>query len=321
MNSDIYVIVEHLRGQVTDMSCVMVGEARALAQATGGKVVAVLLGHNAPGLASTLAASQVLYVDHPALAEFTSDAYQKVLTHLIGEKQPRAVLLGNTSIGADVASVLSARLQLPLISSCRSISTDGKLTCQICGGKIMAECSLADTTTLVTMIPGGCKPDAGRTAQPPEVVPVAAPALDNLRVTLTDYVEPEAGDVDIATVPILVAVGRGIQNKDNLELAQELADALGGAVCASRPVVDQGWLPTSLLVGKSGKSVKSKVYLTLGISGAPEHIEGITDSEMILAVNTDAAAPIFDVATYGTTADLFDLVPVLTEQVRQAKGG
>jgi electron transfer flavoprotein alpha subunit len=321
MNPDIYVLIEHLRGQVTDMSFVMLGAARPLAGTTGGRVVAVLLGHNAQGLAANLAADQVLYVDHPALAEFTSDAYQRVLTSLVSEKQPRAVLLGNTSIGADVASGLSARLNLPLVSSCQSISADGRLTCQICGGKIMAECGLADATALVTMIPGGCKPDAGRSAQPPQIVPVAAPALDNLRVTLTDYVEPEAGDVDIATAPILVAVGRGIQNKDNLELAQELADALGGAVCASRPVVDQGWLPTSRLVGKSGKYVKPKLFLALGISGAPEHVEGIVDSELIVAVNTDPAAPIFGVARYGTTIDLLDLVPVLAEQVRQAKGG
>ena len=320
MNPDIYVVIEHLRGQVTDMSCVMLGAARALAQATGGKVVAVLLGHGAQALAANLAAGEVLYIDHPALAEFTSDAYQKVLTPLIEEKQPRAVILGNTSIGADVASLLSARLNLPLLSSVRNISADGRLTCQICGGKIMAESGLADATTLVTMIPGGIKPDEGRSTQPPPVVPVAAPALDDLRVKLTGYVEPEAGDVDISSQAVLVAVGRGIQNKDNLELAQELAEALGGVVCASRPVIDQGWLPTSRLVGKSGKYVKSKVYVALGISGAPEHVEGIADSEMILAINTDATAPIFGVATYGTTVDLFDLVPVLAEQVRQAKG-
>jgi len=321
MNTDIFILIEHLRGKVTDMSCVMLGAARPLAESTSGRVVAVLLGHNAQGLASNLAADEVIYIDHPALAEFTSDAYLRVLAGLLAEKQPRAVLLGNTSIGADVASGLSARLQLPLISSCRSIGASGMLTCQICGGKIMTECSLADSTTLVTMIPGGCKPDAGRSGQRPPVVPTNAPALEGLRVTLADYVEPEAGDVDISTQPVLVAVGRGIQNKDNLELAQELADVLGGAVCASRPVVDQGWLPTTRLVGKSGKYVKPKLFLALGISGAPEHVEGIVDSELILAVNTDPAAPIFSAARYGATVDLLDLVPALTEQVRQAKGG
>jgi electron transfer flavoprotein alpha subunit len=122
--------------------------------------------------------------------------------------------------------------------------------------------------------------------------------------------------VDIATEPILVAVGRGIQQEANLELAEELASALGGVICGSRPVVDQGWLPTSLLVGKSGKSVKPKVFLAIGISGAPEHVEGMTGSEIIIAINTDSAAPIFDVAKYGANVDLFELVPTLTEKLQ-----
>jgi electron transfer flavoprotein alpha subunit len=130
---------------------------------------------------------------------------------------------------------------------------------------------------------------------------------------------PEAGDVDISKEEILISVGRGIQNQDNLELAQELADALGGVLVASRPVVDQGWLPISRLVGKSGKKVKAKLYLALGISGAPEHIEALGDSEMILAVNTDPQAPIFNVAKFGTTVDLFDLVPALTEKIQSSK--
>jgi electron transfer flavoprotein alpha subunit len=115
-----------------------------------------------------------------------------------------------------------------------------------------------------------------------------------------------------------VAVGRGIQQEMNLEYAEELAEVIGAAICASRPVIDQGWLPTSRLVGKSGKSVKSKVYLAIGISGAPEHVEGITGSETIIAINTDPAAPIFDVAKYGVIYDLFDLVPELTEKLQQA---
>src|SRR3990170_2568699 len=267
-----------------------------------------------------MAAGKVLYVDHPTLTEFTSDAYQKALAGLIREREPRAVLFASSSIGADVSSVLSARLNLPLISSCQSFSADGRPVSQICGGKIMAESDLPDTTTLLTMIPGGYKPEEGQSGKAPEIIKVEAPVLDNLRVTLKQYIEPEAGDVDISKEPILVSVGRGIQNQDNIELAQELADALGGVVCASRPVVDQGWLPTTRLVGKSGKSVKPKVYLAMGISGAPEHVEGITASDVIIAVNTDPAAPIFDVARYGVEMDMLDLLPVLTEQVRQATG-
>jgi electron transfer flavoprotein alpha subunit len=144
--------------------------------------------------------------------------------------------------------------------------------------------------------------------------------LDGLRIKLNQYIEPETSDVDISKESLLIAVGRGIQNKDNISLAEELAQAIGGVVCASRPVVDQGWLPTSRLVGKSGSTVKPKVYLAIGISGAPEHVEAITGSDVIIAINTDPAAPIFNIAKYGTTADLFDLVPALTEQIRNIKG-
>jgi electron transfer flavoprotein alpha subunit len=320
MNQDIYTVIEHLQGQVSDISYNMLAAARALASFTGGNVVAVLLGHNVEGLTSNLAADKVLYIEDPKLAEFTTDAYLKVLAQLISEKQPRAVLLGNTSIGADLASVLSVRLDLPLTYSCQSISENGQLTSQICGGKIMAESPLSDLTTLITIIPGGYKPEQGQTTASPPVTRLDSPSLDDLRVTLSQYHEPEAGDVDISKEPILISVGRGISNEDNVELAEELAEALGGVVSASRPVVDLGWLPTSRMVGKSGQKVKPKLYLTMGISGAPEHVEGIADSEMIIAINSDPTAPIFDFAKYGVEIDLFDLIDVLIEKVEEAKG-
>ena len=195
------------------------------------------------------------------------------------------------------------------------------LTCQICGGKIMVEGELPGPTALVTMVPGGFKPEQGKSTQPPTMTAGTVTGLEELRVTLKQYIEPEAGDVDISKEPILISVGRGIQNQDNIALAEELAEALNGVVCASRPVVDQNWLPTTRLVGKSGKQVKPKIYLALGISGAPEHVEAITGSDVIIAINTDPTAPIFSIAKYGAVIDLLDLAPVLTEQVRQAKGG
>ena len=320
MNQDIFVIIEHLQGKIANISYVMLAAVRELAQSNGGKVIAVLLGHNAQGLAGNLAADQVIYIDHPVLADFTSDAFQKVLAGLIDENKPKAVLFGHTSIGMDLAGVLSVRLGLPLVSSCLRLLGNGKFVSQICGGKIMAEGDLPGPTAIVTMVPGGYKPEQGQSSQSPKVTPVSAPRLDDLRVSLKQYIEPEAGDVDISIEPLLIAVGRGIQNQDNISLADELAETLGGVVCGSRPVVDQGWLPTSRLVGKSGKIVKPKVYLALGISGAPEHAESITGSDVIIAVNTDPAAPIFNLAKYGTTANLFDVVPILTDKVRQAKG-
>jgi electron transfer flavoprotein alpha subunit len=322
MNQDIYVVIEHLQGQVAEISYTMLAAAREIAGGSGGQVVGILLGKDAQKLAKNLAADQIMYADHPALAEFNPDAYLSVLTGLIGEKQPRVVLLGSTTIGSDVAGGLSIKLNVPLISQCQQVVVDGnaiKTVSKICGGKIMTETDLPETTTLVTMIPGGYAPEDGQ-GQGATVETVAVPDLEGLRVTLSSYIEPEAGDVDLEKEPIVIAVGRGIQTEDNIELAQDLADLLGGVVAGSRPVVDQGWLSTSRLVGKSGKRVKAKLYLTLGISGAPEHVEGITGSETIIAINSDPAAPIFGVAKYGVNVDLFDLIDPLINTVKESKG-
>lgn len=317
MNQNIFVSIEHLQGQVTDTSYVMIAAAHDLARITGGEVVAVLLGHNAQGLASSLAADKVLYGDDPALVEFSANAYQDVLEGLISDEAPRAVLFGSTTIGTDVAGVVAARLGLPMVSSCVSISEDGKIVSQICGGKIMAETELGDTTTIITVIPGGYKPEQGQSESVPTVTTIDV-SLGEMKVFLKTYVEPETADVDITKEDVLISVGRGIQTEDNIELAEELAELLGGTVCASRPVVDQGWLPISRMVGKSGNLVKPKLYLALGISGAPEHVEGMADAETIVAVNIDPSAPIFDVAKYGAEVDLFELIDYLIEAVENA---
>jgi electron transfer flavoprotein alpha subunit len=324
MNQDIFVAIEHLRGQISDISYVMLAAGRELARGTGGSVVGVLLGHQVESLADGLDADSVYYFDHPTLAEFISETYQHTFTSLIEDRKPRAVLFGNTSIGADVASTLSARLGLPLVSAClRVLSENGsqKFTSQICGGKIFAEGALPDATVLMTMVPGGYKPEAGRTTGKPQVIPLPIPELENLRVVLHQYIEPEVEDVDIAKEPIIVSVGRGISNQDNIELVEELAAALGGVVGASRPVVDQGWLPGTRLIGKSGKSVKPKLNIALGISGAPEHVEAITGGEVIIAINTDPDAPIFNVAKYGAIVDLLDLAPILAEKINEIRSG
>ena len=315
MNQDIFVIIEHIRGQVSDISYVMLAAARDLADATSGNVVGVLLGFDSVTFADDLAADTILYGDNPALKEFTSDSYKAVLSKLILEREPKAVLLGSTTIGADVAGGLAARLEKPIVSSCLSLS-GGKIISQICGGKILAESELAETTTFITMIPGGYKPELGQSDSSPEISPFDVSIAD-VGVTLTQFIEPEKGDVDIANENVLIAVGRGIQTEDNIELATELAELLGGVVCSSRPIVDQGWLPISRMVGKSGQSVKPKLYLALGISGAPEHAEGMADAEMVVAINIDPGAPIFDIAKYGAEIDLFDLIDYLIEAIEE----
>ncbi|MFA9405235.1 MAG: electron transfer flavoprotein subunit alpha/FixB family protein [Anaerolineales bacterium] len=324
MNGDIYVLIEHLQGQVSDISYMMLATGRPLAESSGGSLVAILLGQDAQELAGNLNADRVMYVEHPALTEFSPEAYTRVLAELIHEGTPRAVLLGETAIGADLAGTLSVRLDLPIVSLCRSAFADNgslRYVSQVYGGKVLAEGDLPEPTVLLTMVPGDFKAEAGQSATAPEIVPTSPPDMEGLKVTHKQYIEPEAGDVDIAKEPILIAVGRGIQQEMNLEIAEELAEALGGELCASRPVVDQGWMATSRLVGKSGKIVKPKVYLAIGISGAPEHAEGIGETELFIAINTDEQAPIFDIAKYGAAADLFDLIPVLTEKIKEAKGG
>ena len=323
MSQKILVLVEYVRGQVADNTYILLAQARQLAGAAGGQVTALLAGAGAEGLCKDLAADGVLYVEHPALAEFNGEAYQRVLAAAIQVHAPRLVLLGDTTVGADLASGLSARLGLPLVSCCRSIHAEGgalNFASQVCGGKLLAEGTLPEGTVLVTMQPGAFRVEQGKATLAPPLTRMQAPSLDGLRISLKQYVEPAGEDVDITRQPLLVAVGRGIQREDNLEVAQDLAAALGAVVCGTRPVVDQNWLPNTRLVGKSGKSVKPQVYLALGISGAPEHAESITGSGMIIAVNTDPTAPIFDLARYGTTQDLLDLAPVRAEKVREIKG-
>jgi len=327
MSENILVISEHLQGHVLDITYIMLAGARQLAEQTGGKVIAVLLGYKAQSLTKDFNADQVHSYDRPSLENFSPDAYLRVLEAEVKEEQPRVVLFGHTTIGMDVASGLSARLGLPLVSQVQHFDPGptgnagaGRLNfvSQICGGKIMAEGTLLETTTLVTMVPGGYKLEDGQGATPP-ILEKQAPSLEGMRVRLSHFIEPEVSDVDISREPVLVSVGRGLQNEGDLETVERLAKDLHGAVSASRPLVDKGWLSTSRLVGKSGKVVKPKMYLALGISGAPEHSEAITGSDLIVAVNTDPNAPIFDIAQYGVEMDMMDLLPTLLEKLEQEK--
>jgi electron transfer flavoprotein alpha subunit len=307
----------------------MLAGARRLADQTGGQVIAVLLGYKAQPLTKNFHADKVHSYDRPSLEHFSPDAYLRVLETEINEQQPRAVLFGHTTIGMDVAGGRSARLGLPLVSQVQRFDPGPtgnaragglNFVCQICGGKIMAEGRLPEPTALVTMVPGGYKLEEGQGVTPP-VLEKQAPSLEGMRARLSHFIEPEVGDVDIAKEPVLVSVGRGLQNQADLETIERLAKNLHGAVSASRPLVDKGWLPTSRLVGKSGKAVKPKLYLALGISGAPEHSEAITGSDLIVAVNTDPNAPIFDIAQYGVEMDMLELLPALLEKLEQEKVG
>jgi electron transfer flavoprotein alpha subunit len=322
MNKDVWVVAEHFQGRLNDITFELLGKGRELATALGGKLAVVLLGSKVSGMVGELGAADVIFTaDRPELGEFVPDAYSAVLEAGLKDTQPRLVLMGSTSVGLDLLSLLSARLNFPCIDSCIRIETqDGRVvaTSQIYGGKLFAEVALPERTALVAVVPGMFPLEAGKVRGMPEVQSLALPeALPGAKITFRKLIEPPPGDVDLTMVPILVAVGRGIQNADNVPQAEALAEALGGAVCGSRPVIDQGWLARTRQVGKSGATVKPKLYLALGVSGAPEHVEGMRGSELIVAINTDPQAPIFGIAHYGAVADLFDILPSLTEEIKK----
>lgn len=324
MSTDILVIVEQSEGCLADTTFELLGAARLLASGNGGRVIAALPGENVAPLASALgAADTVCLLDDPRLALYTPEAYTVALEALVRSRPPALILIGATSVGLDTASVLSARLGLPLVCPCRNIRFDNTTlvaTAQICGGKILCDVEIGQTGGIVAILPGMFPAERGRSDRQPVVekfLPEAWPPT--LRTTALGLRKPDGEDIDISRIPVLVSVGRGLQSRDNLPLVEELARVLGGAVSASRPVVDQGWLPMTRQVGRSGITVKSKAYLALGISGAPEHLEGMRNAELIVAVNTDPHAPIFGVAHVGAVADLLDVVPALTENLQHVR--
>ena len=317
MSNDILVLVEHRDGAVTEGTFEILGRARELAGGVGGQAVALLLAGQVGPLAEQLGGSSILAIEDPSLAEFSPSAYQAALVPILEGRQPLLLLASNSGVGMDVAGGLSGATGLPLAAFATSISVDDGtpvVTCQLYAGKIEARVRFRDGRGICTVVAGAYPASAGRVAGSPQVEAVAMPAVDQ-RVRFRRLIRPEAGDVDITREGILVSVGRGIGEQDNIELVEALAAALGGAVSSSRPIADAGWLPRTRQVGKSGQRVKPKLYLALGISGAPEHLEGMRDAELIVAVNTDPRAPIFGVAHYGAVADVLDVVPALTKRL------
>jgi electron transfer flavoprotein alpha subunit len=322
MSAAILVLVEHLRGAVADITFEMLGAARKMSDSLKSPVHAVLLGKDVAALAVRLgAADSVLVVDDVALEQPSAEAAIAVLQQIMEQKQAALVLLGGTNVSFGLGARLAARTQLPFVNFCKSIRVEGEavvLTSQLFGGKILSDIRLAQGRGIISIYPGAFPADPGKSGKTPPVEKLAVP-VPGSKVVFQQFIEPEAGDIDITKMAALVSVGRGIQNADNIALAEDLAKTLGGAVCASRPVIDQGWLPLSRQVGKSGMSVAPKLYLALGISGAPEHCEGMKGAQLIVAINTDPKAPIFDVAHYGANVDCLEIIERLKEAVEKKK--
>jgi electron transfer flavoprotein alpha subunit len=313
MSNDVFVITDHMDGKFSDVSFEMIGKAKELASAFGGQAVAVVMGSGLS--ANVFAADATIQIDDADLAQFNPEGYGKVIEALVKEKSPRLIMFGWTATGMDLAAWLSARLDIPCVAYGKDLCIENNVlivNSQVYGGKLIADVAPEGDMAIVACLAGAFPAEAGQGST--AATAVASPVLlDGLKTRFVESIKPAAGDVDITAQTKLVSIGRGIGSKDNVELAEELAQKLGATVSSSRPVVDAGWLPRTRQVGKSGLKVKPKLYLMLGISGAPEHLEGMKSAELIIAINTDKKAPIFNVAHYGANADLFEVAEAMLE--------
>lgn len=316
----ILLVAEHRGGKLLDPTFEQVTAARRLSEKGAGAIHAVLLGSGAEGLAQQLAGLGVTvhYVDSPALQNETPGAYAKGVEGIIAKVRPSLVLFGHTSVGYDVAPRLAARHDWPVVTNVARLDWAGHPVVHRAayGGRVHAEVQVHGSPALLTLQTGAFP--AARDARPGGKVEkgeVQVTEADS-RQKVTGHVQPEVTGVDISAAEVVVAIGRGLKDKENVKIAEELAKALGGVVAGSRPIVDAGWLPRDRQVGVSGKTVKAKLYVAMGISGQVQHISGMKGCELIVAVNKDPNAPIFKVAHVGVTGDVFKVVPAVMKELQ-----
>jgi len=322
---EIFVLTEHRQGQIRDITFEMLTKGKKLAEKTNSDLTAVLLGKEVKKQAETLSqyVQKVLLVEDTKLENFNSEAYQKVLSNLINEHKPLLTVIGHTSFGVDLAPSLAAALKLPLATDCIELEFEGKtlvITRQMYGGKVNAKATVHKAESYIVTVR-----QAAFTAQKPALNGEITETLSPLSEEITgkrfiEYVLPPPGGVDITAADVLIGIGRGIKDESNMPMVEELAKAFGGVLACSRPIVDKGWLPSDRQVGTSGKTVKPKLYIALGISGAFQHVLGMKNSDIIIAVNKDSNAPIFSFADYGVVEDLFKIVSPLKSKIYELKG-
>ena len=321
MANNVLVLAEQRDGVLKKAAFEMLGVASELATALGGTAQAALLGHGLTGLPETLAqygATTVYVADDEGLDRYSAEGYTDTLADLVGKAEPAIVLVGATAMGKDLGPRLAARLGVGLASDCTALEIeDGRLlaTRPIFAGKALAKVKLNADPQMATVRPNvlaAPEPDAGATAT---VEPVAA-LTDNVRATVVDIVGAGEGEIDVAEAEIIVSGGRGVGGPEGFAPVHSLAKTLGAAVGASRAAVDAGWIEHSHQVGQTGKTVTPNLYIACGISGAIQHLAGMKTSKVIVAVNKDPEAPIFNVANYGIVGDLFEVVPLLEKELQ-----
>ena len=336
----LYVFAQQVDNEVSSIALELIGKGKDLAKDLNTTVTAVLVGSNVMGLTEILGeygADRVIVVDDPELKEYRTEPYTHALSSVIEKYKPDVFLIGATAIGRDLGPRVCARIHTGLTADCTQLDigdfplvpTPGKeqkhnqllMTRPAFGGNTIATIACPEfRPQMATVRPGVMQKlprEAGRKAEIEEFNPGFVP--NEKYVEIMEVVKAVSNVADIMDAKILVSGGRGVGSPENFKILDELAEAIGGTVSCSRAVVDAGWKPKDLQVGQTGKTVRPHVYFAIGISGAIQHVAGMEESDIIIAINKDESAPIFDVADYGVVGDLNKIVPVLTQKIKEAK--
>ena len=322
----VFVFVQQVDGKVLGVSYELISEAKKLAGDLGCEVTAVLLGHKVSELAASLGkygADRVLIVDDPALETYMTEPYTHALVEIIKAKKPEAMLLGATAIGRDVGPRVSARVKTGLTADCTKLTIDPEtknlqMTRPAFGGNIMATIICPRTRPQIATVRSGVMQRNTDNSKAPQIEEFSVKDLAaSKNVEILEVIKKTGGKTDITEATVLVSGGRGMGGQQNFTILDELAKTLGGTFSSSRAGVDSGWAEKERQVGQTGKTVRPNLYVACGISGAVQHLAGMEESEVIIAINKDPHAPIFEVADFGVVGDALKIVPQLTDKVNK----
>ena len=336
----VFVFAQQVDNVISNIAYELIGKGKELAKDLGVEVTAVLVGSDVKGLADQLAeygADKVIVVDDPELKEYRTEPYTHAIASVIKEFKPEIFLIGATAIGRDLGPRVCARIHTGLTADCTKLDigdfpmnpVPGRetkhnqllMTRPAFGGNTIATIACPDFRPQMATVRPGVMQKAPKEAGKKAVVTEFNPGFtkNNKYVDILEVVKAVSNTVDIMDAKILVSGGRGVGSPENFKILDDLAEAIGGTVSCSRAVVDAGWKSKDLQVGQTGKTVRPQIYFAIGISGAIQHLAGMEESDIIVAINKDESAPIFDVADYGVVGDLNKIVPMLTEKIKEAK--
>lgn len=319
MSKKVLVLAESREGSLRNVSFEAISAGKKIAG--GGEVVAILLGDQVQDLANELGAygaDRVITVEHPHLKQYTSDGYGQAVMAVVEQESPQAIVFGHTALGKDLSPKIAAKLQVGLVSDVTDIEGEGDdavFVRPIYSGKAFEKVKIKDELKFVTIRPNNIAPLAKEEGKSADVSSLSVD-ITNLRTIIKEVVRKSTDGVDLSEAKVVIAGGRGVKSADGFGPLKELADLLGGAVGASRGACDADYVDYSLQIGQTGKVVTPDLYIAAGISGAIQHLAGMSNSKIIVAINKDPEANIFKVADYGIVGDLFEVIPMLTEEFR-----